>query len=75
MTESSWLPNGQAGRRRSCVARQVAARIYERFGVQLTPHHLFDAKTVARLAAEVDSRLMQRLESLTLEELSQLPAR
>jgi hypothetical protein len=52
----------------------VASRIYERFGVQLTPRHLFEAKTVARLANEVDRLLVERLESLSDEEVTRLLA-
>jgi amino acid adenylation domain-containing protein len=59
----------------SLLATQVAARIYEYFGVQLTPRHLFESKTIARLAAEVDRHLTQRLESLTDEEVASLLAR
>ncbi len=39
----------------SLLATQVAVRVYERFGIQLSLRHLFEAKTVARLAAEVGS--------------------
>jgi len=59
----------------SLLATQVAARIYERFGAQLTPRHLFEAKTVGRLAAEVDRQLIERLEALSDEEVSCLLAR
>jgi acyl-coenzyme A synthetase/AMP-(fatty) acid ligase/acyl carrier protein len=58
----------------SLLATQVASRIYERFGVQLTPRHLFEAKTVARLANEVDRLLVERLESLSDEEVTRLLA-
>lgn len=56
----------------SLLATQVAARVYENFGVQLLPRHLFEAMTVARLAAEVDRQLMQRLDSLSDEEVARL---
>jgi amino acid adenylation domain-containing protein len=58
----------------SLLATQVASRVYELFGVQLTPRHLFEAKTVARLAAEVDRLLVEHLESLSDEEVSRLLA-
>jgi amino acid adenylation domain-containing protein len=58
----------------SLLATQVAARVYELFGVQLAPRHLFDAKTIARLAAEVDRQLIERLESLSDEEVQRLIA-
>jgi amino acid adenylation domain-containing protein len=58
----------------SLLATQVASRIYEHFGVQLTPRDLFESKTVARLASEVDRHLTKRLESLTDEEITRLLA-
>jgi len=58
----------------SLLATQVAARVHELFGVQLAPRHLFEAKTVARLAAEVDRQLVEQLESLTDEQVRQLLA-
>ena len=58
----------------SLLATQVAARVYELFGVQLAPRHLFEAKTVARLAAEVDRQLVEHLESLSDEQVSRLLA-
>lgn len=58
----------------SLLATQVAARVYELFGVQLAPRHLFEAKTVARLAAEVDRQLIAQLELLSDEEVSRLVA-
>lgn len=58
----------------SLLATQIAGRVYEYFGVQLAPRHLFQAKTVARLAAEVDRLLVERLESLSDEEVSRLIA-
>jgi amino acid adenylation domain-containing protein len=59
----------------SLLATQVAARVYELFGVELEPRHLFQAKTIARLAAEVDRQLIEQLESLSDEEVSRLMAR
>jgi amino acid adenylation domain-containing protein len=56
----------------SLLATQVAGRVYERFAVQLTPRHLFEAKTVARLAAEVDRQLELRIASLSDEEIRRL---
>lgn len=58
----------------SLLATQVAARIHEQFGVQLMARHLFEAKTIARLAAEVDRHLMRRVESLSDEEMRRLLA-
>jgi amino acid adenylation domain-containing protein len=59
----------------SLLATQVASRVYELFGVQLAPRHLFEAKTIARLAAEVDRQLVEQLEALSDEEVSRLIAR
>ncbi len=56
----------------SLLATQVAGRVHERFAVQLTPRHLFEAKTVARLAAEVDRQLELRIASLSDEEIRSL---
>lgn len=58
----------------SLLATQVAARVYELFGVQLAPRHLFEAKTIARLAVEVDRQLVAQLEMLSDEEVSRLMA-
>jgi amino acid adenylation domain-containing protein len=54
----------------SLLATQVATRVYERFGIQLSLRHLFEAKTVARLAAEVDRQLIQRLNSMSDQEVA-----
>jgi amino acid adenylation domain-containing protein len=54
----------------SLLATQVATRVYERFGVQLSLRHLFEAKTVTRLAAEVDRQLIEKLNSMSDEEVA-----
>ncbi len=54
----------------SLLATQVAIRVYERFGIQLGLRHLFEAKTVARLAAELDRQLIEKLNSMTDEEVA-----
>jgi amino acid adenylation domain-containing protein len=54
----------------SLLATQVATRVHERFGVQLSLRHLFEAKTVARLAAEVDRQLIEKLNSMSDEEVA-----
>ncbi len=59
----------------SLLAARAASRINELFGAQLTLGHLFEAKTVSRLAIEVDRQLIERLESLSDEEVSRLLAR
>jgi acyl carrier protein len=52
----------------SLLATQVAARVYERFGIQLGLRHLFEAKTVGRLAAELDRQLMEKLNAARAQE-------
>ncbi|MGD0435151.1 MAG: non-ribosomal peptide synthetase, partial [Bryobacteraceae bacterium] len=53
----------------SLLATQVAVRVYERFGIQLSLRHLFEAKTVARLAADLDRQLVEKLNSMSDEEV------
>jgi amino acid adenylation domain-containing protein len=54
----------------SLLATQVAVRVYERFGVQLGLRHLFEAKTLARLAAELDRLLLEKLDSMSDDEVA-----
>jgi amino acid adenylation domain-containing protein len=54
----------------SLLATQVATRVHERFGIQLSLRHLFEAKTVARVAAEVDRQLIQKLNSMSDQEVA-----
>ncbi|HTC91561.1 MAG TPA: non-ribosomal peptide synthetase [Bryobacteraceae bacterium] len=54
----------------SLLATQVAIRVHERFDVQLGLRHLFEAKTVTRLAAEVDRQLIEKLNSMSDEEIA-----
>jgi len=54
----------------SLLATQVAVRVYERFGIQLGLRHLFEAKTVARLAAQLDRLLMEKLSSMSDEDVA-----
>jgi amino acid adenylation domain-containing protein len=54
----------------SLLATQVAARVYERFHIQLSLRHLFEAKTVARLAAELDRQLIEKVNSMSDEEVA-----
>jgi amino acid adenylation domain-containing protein len=55
----------------SLLATQVATRVHERFGIQLSLRHLFEAKTVARLAAAVDRQLIEKLNSMSDQEVAQ----
>lgn len=59
----------------SLLATQVAVRVHERFGIQLGLRHLFEAKTVARLAAELDRQLLEKLNSMSDEEIARYLAR
>jgi acyl carrier protein len=59
----------------SLLATQVAVRVYERFGIQLGLRHLFEAKTVARLAAELDRQLVEKLNSMSDQEVARYLAR
>jgi amino acid adenylation domain-containing protein len=54
----------------SLLATQVAVRVHERFGIQLGLRHLFEAKTVARLAAELDRQLIDKLNSMSDQEVA-----
>ncbi len=54
----------------SLLATQVGVRVYERFGIQLGLRHMFEAKTVARLAAELDRLLEEQLSSMSDEEVA-----
>jgi len=54
----------------SLLATQVTVRVHERFGIQLGLRHLFEARTVARLAAEVDRQLLEKINSMSDEEVS-----
>jgi hypothetical protein len=53
----------------------VAVRVHERFGIQLGLRHLFEAKTVARLAAELDRLLLEKLNSMSDEEVARYLSR
>ena len=54
----------------SLLATQVAVRVHERFGIQLGLRHLFEAKTVTRLAAELDRQLVEKLNSMSDQEVA-----
>jgi amino acid adenylation domain-containing protein len=54
----------------SLLATQVATRVYESFGIQLSLRNLFEAKTVTRLAAEVDRQLIEKLNSMSDQEVA-----
>ena len=58
----------------SLLATQVAVRVSECFGIQLSLRHLFEAPTIARLAGEVDRQLVEKLNSMSDQEVSQFLA-
>ena len=54
----------------SLLATQVAIRVQERFGIQLSLRHMFEAKTASRLAAELDRQLIEKLNSMSDQEVA-----
>jgi amino acid adenylation domain-containing protein len=58
----------------SLLGAQLILRVRERFGVDLTLRHLFQASTVASLAAEIERMVMAKLESMSDEEAGRLLA-
>jgi amino acid adenylation domain-containing protein len=54
----------------SLLATQVATRVYEFFGIQLSLRQLFEAKTVARLGVEVDRQLIEKLNLMSDQEVA-----
>jgi amino acid adenylation domain-containing protein len=58
----------------SLLGTQLVLRIRERFGVELTLRHLFQAQTVVKLAAEIERLIVDKLESMPEEEAGRLLA-
>lgn len=58
----------------SLLGTQLVLRVRERFGVELTLRHLFQAQTVAKLAQELERLIVDKLESMPDEEAGQLLA-
>ena len=59
----------------SLLGTQVIARIASAFEVELTLRSLFEAPTVRQLSAVIESRILERLQSMSDEEALQLLAR
>lgn len=56
----------------SLLGLQVIARLRDTFSVELPLRTLFDAPTAAGLAAEVETLILARLDTMTEEEIAQL---
>jgi amino acid adenylation domain-containing protein len=58
----------------SLLGTQLVLRARDAFGAELTLRDLFQAQTVAKLAAKIEQRLVERLEQMSDEEASRLLA-
>ncbi len=58
----------------SLLGTQVVIRARDAFGVELTLWHLFEAQTVANLAATIEGLLLAKLENMSDEEAQRLLA-
>ena len=56
----------------SLLGTQIIAQIAEAFGVELPLRSLFEAPTIRLLAAEIEQRIIARLESMSEEEVLRL---
>ena len=54
------------------LGTQVVIRAREAFGIELTLRHLFEAQTVANLAATIENLLVAKLDSMSDEEAQRL---
>lgn len=58
----------------SLLGTQVVVRARDAFGVELTLFHLFEGRTVARLAAIIEELVIAKLESMSDDEIQQWAA-
>ncbi len=58
----------------SLLGTQLVLRAREAFAIELTLRDLFQAQTVAKLAARIEERILERLEQMSDEEARQLLA-
>jgi len=56
----------------SLLGTQVVIRARDAFDVELTLWHLFEAQTVANLAATIEALLLAKLDSMSDEEAKRL---
>jgi len=56
----------------SLLGTQVVVRARDAFGVELTLFHLFEARTVARLAETVETLVIELLDSMSDEDIARL---
>ena len=56
----------------SLLGTQIIAQITETFGVDLPLRSLFEAPTIRLLAAEVEQRIIAKLESMSEDEVLRL---
>jgi amino acid adenylation domain-containing protein len=69
MVDNSFLIRGP-----SLLAARLMLRVRERFGVDLTLRDIFEAPTVAGLSAEIERRILARLDSMSEEQAARLLA-
>jgi len=58
----------------SLLGTQLVLRARDTFGAEVTLRDLFQAQTVAKLAAKIEQRIVERVDGMSEEEVSQLLA-